>query len=119
MVAGAFYLPPQPKKNMKKKITINSKEYSMGSSIRAMLIWETINEKPFDLKLYGDILLYYYCLLMAGEPELDITFEEFLEALESDVTLAAQFATALASVDKAQSVFDKESKGRGKGKKKD
>ena len=49
---GGFYLPGS--KNMKKKITINKKKYALGGNHRAMMIWEAITGKAFDLKLLGN-----------------------------------------------------------------
>lgn len=104
---------------MKKKITINGKEYAMGGNHRAMMIWEAITGKSFDLKMLGDRLLYLYCLLLAANPEIDLTWDSFITALDEDPTVEAQFFAAVDVAEKAAAIFEAEGNKRQGDKKKD
>ena len=91
---------------MRKTVKIKGMEHAIGGQLRAMLIWEAVMDKPFELKLQGDILLFYYCLLVAGNPDLGIGFDEFIAAMEEDVSIITGFAAALAEAEKTQEIFD-------------
>lgn len=104
---------------MKKKITINKKKYALGGNHRAMMIWEAITGKAFDLKLLGDRLLYLYCLLLAADPEIDLTWDGFVTALDDDPTVEAQFLAAVNVAEKAAAIFEAEGNKREGDKKKD
>lgn len=76
-----------------------------------MLIWESAMGKPFELHLRGDVLLYYYALLLAGSENVPMSWDEFINALEEDPTIPAQFEVALQEGTKAAGIFhDEDSK---------
>lgn len=91
---------------MRKTIKIKGTEHAVGGQLRAMLIWEAVMDKPFELRLQGDILFYYYCLLAAGDPDFSMGFDEFVAAMEEDVSIVAQFAAAMTAAEKTQEIFD-------------
>ena len=90
----------------------------MGGSHRAMMIWEAITGKAFDLKLISDRLLYLYCLLLAADPEIDLTWDDFVTALDEDPTVEAQFLAAVGVAEKAAAIFEAEGNKRAGDKKK-
>ena len=81
----------------------------------------TINKSAvsFDLKLLGDRLLYLYCLLLAADPEIDLTWDGFVTALDDDPTVEAQFLAAVNVAEKAAAIFEAEGNKREGDKKKD
>lgn len=105
---------------MQKNIKISGKDYPIGGNHRAMLIWEAATDKPFALTLASDRLLYLYCLLMAGDDSLDLSFNDFINALDADPTIERQFLSALTAAEDVQKIFEANAKeDAGDGKKKD
>lgn len=113
MIAGAFNIRYFI---MKKTIKIKGKQHAIGGQLRAMMIWEEATGKPFELKMQSDYLLYFYCLLIAGDPDIDLGYLEFVDEMDADGSLMPQFVTAMSSAEKAQEIFGK---AEVKGKKKD
>ncbi len=98
---------------MKKTIKINGEEYTLGGKIRAMLMWEYIANKAFALEMTTDILLYYFCLLVAGG--YPGTWEAFLDALDADPTLMARMSESVKD-DNVAALLDNEEPESGKKK---
>ena len=71
-------------------IKIKNKEYNLKYSIRSMFIWEQITGKTFDLKQVIDFYIYYYAILMASNKDFEITFDEFIEECDADLTIVNQ-----------------------------
>lgn len=64
------------------KVKINDKEIELKHSLRSIIIFESISNKPFEITTMTDISLYFYCSIMASASDLDLTFEEFLSWLD-------------------------------------
>lgn len=64
------------------KVKINDKVIELKHSLRSIIIFESISNKPFGITTMTDISLYFYCSIMASESDLDLTFEEFLTWLD-------------------------------------
>lgn len=92
---------------MVKTIKIKGVEYPLGGQLRAMLIWESIKDVPFELRKTGDFIVYYYSLLLAGDANLSMSLKAFIEEMENDASIATQFAAALTMAEKVQKIFDK------------
>ena len=66
------------------KIKINGTEYEAKNNIKAMLVFEGLTEKPFELKTLTDVCQYEFCMLYANNKDFSMDFEDFLEALEDE-----------------------------------
>lgn len=64
------------------KVKINDKTIELKHSLRSIIIFESISNKPFNIVTMTDISLYFYCSIMASASDLDLTFEEFLSWLD-------------------------------------
>lgn len=76
------------------KIKINGKEYVIKYTIRAMFIWEQIMKKPFNPQTLLDNYTFFYSIILANNPNNPPTWDEFIDALDSDPQLV-QSITAL------------------------
>ena len=66
----------------KNTVTINGKEITMKPGTRAIIIAESIMEKPFELKYHKDVMAYIYASMMVGTPDLNLDFMDFLDAMD-------------------------------------
>jgi len=66
------------------KIKIKENEYEVKNNMKAMLVFEGMTEKPFELKTLTDICQYEFCMLYANNDGFSMDFNDFLEALEDE-----------------------------------
>ena len=97
-------------------ILINGKEYPIKYGIRAMLISEQITQKPFSLDNMNEQLVFLYACLLAADNELTMTYEEFLDAIDEDMSIIIRFGQYLAEQQKKESNILKDTKSKKKGK---
>ena len=97
-------------------ILINGKEYKIKYGIRAMLIAEQITQKPFSLENMNEQLVFLYSCLLAADNELTMTYEEFLDAVDEDMSIIIRFGEYLAEQQKKESNILKDTKSKKKGK---
>lgn len=68
-------------------VNIQGKEITLKPGTRAIIIAEEIMKKPFELKFHKDVLAYIYASMMAGTPNLDLDFDDFLDAMDDPQTM--------------------------------
>lgn len=72
-------------------ITIKEKEYKLKYTIRALFIYEQIRGKSFKFDgLYEEYILFF-CVLLANNPEFDMTFDEFITLCDDEPKLFQTF----------------------------
>ena len=89
-------------------ILINGKEYKIKYGIRAMLIAEQITQKPFSLDNMNEQLVFLYSCLLAANNELTMSYEEFLDAIDEDMSIIIRFGQYLAEQQKKEKNILKE-----------
>ena len=83
-------------------ILINGKEYPIKYGIRSMLIQEQITQKPFSLDNMNEQLVFLYSCLLAANNELTMSYEEFLDAVDEDMSIIIRFGQYLAEQQKKE-----------------
>ena len=83
-------------------ILINGKEYKIKYGIRSMLIAEQITQKPFSLDNMNEQLVFLYSCLLAADNELSMSYEEFLDAIDEDMSIIIRFGQYLAEQQKKE-----------------
>lgn len=73
------------------KIEIGGKEYAVDQNrkLKAMLIFEQLREKLFELKDLTDNVTYMFSIVLASNPGANIDFDDFILALENPDTMKA------------------------------
>ena len=95
-------------------ITINKKQYKVKYTIRALFIFEQITGKPFNISTLFDNYLFFYCLLLANNPDNVIEWEEFIDAIDSDKDLYQQLSKAVTEYQKQDNLLSGEDDGEEK-----
>lgn len=75
-------------------IKIKDKDYNLKYSIRALFLYERITGKSFETTSLENQFIFFYCLILSANPDMDLTFEDFIDAIDSgdlDVTQINQF----------------------------
>lgn len=87
---------------------IQGKEYKIKVTLRAMMIFEQITGKAFEVKNTMDEMLYFYSILLANNPDVNISFGIFLDELDENPELVKEFQEMLLNYSTKVSQFNKE-----------
>ena len=98
-------------------ILINGKEYPIKYGIRSMLIQEQITQKPFALDNMNEQLVFLYSCLLSADNELTLSYDEFLNEIDNDMSIIIRFGEYLAEQQKKEKniLKDKGTKKKKKG----
>ena len=86
-------------------MTIKGQDYKLKYTLRALFIYEQITGKAFELKTITDEYLFFYCGLMANNPDRSLTFEELIEAIDEDMGIMVEFQNFLKKELEKQQLF--------------
>lgn len=98
-------------------ITIKNKQYKVKYTIRALFIFEQITGKPFNISTLFDNYLFFYCLILANNPDNVLDFEDYIDALDSDKNLYQQLTKAVEEYQKQDNLLSGEDDSEGGQKK--
>lgn len=73
------------------KITINEKEYEVKYNLRAMLLFEQIANKAFEIKTMFDEYVLFYASILGANKECDLDFDVFIEWAEENPNALNEF----------------------------
>lgn len=65
-------------------ITLHGSDYTMKVGMKAIVVFEAITEKAFEIKTQTDILAYIYAAILAGTPGTKLGFDDMLDAFDDD-----------------------------------
>lgn len=91
-----------------KTIKINDKEYKVKYTIRALFYWEQITGKPFAINTLLDNYLFFYCMILANNPDDVLEWDQFLNAIDNDPTLFTQINSTVEDSQKKDELFNNE-----------
>ena len=86
-------------------MTIKDKEYKLKYTLRALFIYEQITGKVFRLQTITDEYLFLYCVLAANNPDMNLTFDDLIDAIDEDVNIMIQFQEFMKSELEKQNIF--------------
>lgn len=84
---------------------INNIEYKLKYTLRALFIYEQITGKAFKLETITDEYIFFYCILVANNPEMKLTFDELIEAIDEDMNIMLEFQDFLKREIEKQQLF--------------
>ena len=76
-------------------ITINGKQYKFKRTMRALFLFEELTGKPFEIKSLFDNYLFFYCVILANNPDNVLDFDEYIDALDNDPDIYTQLMELL------------------------
>lgn len=84
---------------------IKDKEYKLKYTLRALFIYEQITGKVFKLQTITDEYLFFYCVLAANNPDMNLTFDDLIDAIDEDPNIMIQFQDFMKSELEKQNIF--------------
>lgn len=88
-------------------IKINKQDYKIKQTIRALFLFEEISNKPFEIKTTLDNYLYFYCLLLANNPDF-MDWDAFVDSLDNDPNIIVEITNLLNQQQKIEKLLDTE-----------
>ena len=85
-------------------MTIKGQDYKLKYTLRALFIYEQTG-KAFELKTITDEYLFFYCILMANNPDSSLTFDELIDAIDEDMSIMLEFQNLLKKELEKQQLF--------------
>lgn len=67
---------------MKPVLNINGIKYDLSYNIRAIIIFERISGKPFEIRGMTDWVMLAYACLLSANTECDLPVNEFIDSIE-------------------------------------
>lgn len=86
-------------------MTIKDIEYKLKYTLRALFIYEQITGKVFRLQTITDEYLFFYCVLAANNPDMNLTFDDLIDAIDEDPNIMVQFQNFMKSELEKQNIF--------------
>ena len=77
---------------------INGKEIKFKYTFRALMIFEKIAGESFTGRGISEILIYFYSTIIASNPDITLTFDNFIDWLDENPNAINDFSNWLASV---------------------
>jgi len=90
------------------EITIQEKTYTIKYSIRSLFVFEQLTGKVFKLETLTDTYIFFYSMLLSGNTDCTLSFDEFIDECESQPDLLSDFQNYLTKVFSNQKQFVKE-----------
>lgn len=87
---------------------IKEQNIELKSKMRSLLIYEQIAGKPFAPNGFTDMMLYFYSVILANYPNIQLTFDELLDEVDNNPSLFSEFTGWIEEQAKRNAIFDVE-----------
>lgn len=84
---------------------IRNKEYKLKYTLRALFIFEQITGKVFKLETLTDEYIFFYSMLLANNPNMELSFDSLIDAIDEDINIMLQFQNYMKSEMEKQNYF--------------
>lgn len=91
-----------------KTVKINGKDFKVKYTIRALFIFEQITKKTFRIESLLDNYVFFYSILLANNPDVSLTWEEYCDALDENPKIFADISDIVVEEQKKQQLFEEE-----------
>lgn len=87
------------------EITIKDTAYKLKYTLRALFVFEQITGKAFKVETLTDEYIFLYSVLLANNPDVQLTFDELIAAEDEGSNIMVQFKAFLDKEVAKQSLF--------------
>ena len=84
------------------EITINDKLIKLKKTFRSVIAYEQATKTPFNPKTISETIMYFYCVIIASDTTLEITYDDFLNWLDDNPTAIKEFTEWLIKVNEIE-----------------
>lgn len=73
-------------------ITIKEKEITLKKTFRSIIAYESATNKVFNPISLSEIIMYLYCVIIASDTELELSYDEFIDWLDQNENILNEFS---------------------------
>ena len=66
------------------KVKIKGQEVQLKQTMRSMIFFEKIQGKAFDIVTISDVIIYFYCCILASKSDIDLDINDFFDWLDDN-----------------------------------
>lgn len=96
------------------EITIKEKTIKLKKTFRSLIAYESATGKAFNPTTVSDSIMYFYCVIIASDQTLEITYDEFLDWLDENPIALENFTQWLIAQNEVDSTLTKKKSDRTK-----
>ena len=89
-------------------IQIKDREVTLRYSFRSLILYENIQKKSFSPESTTDVLVYMFCVILGSDPEVELSFNEFLDMIDENPNLVVEFSSWLSEQISRQTMLSPE-----------
>ena len=89
------------------EITIKNKTITLKRTFRSLIAYESATGKAFNPKTVTESIMYFYCVIIASDMELELTYDEFMDWLDENPTALQEFTQWLIEQSEIESKLTK------------
>ena len=86
---------------------ILNQDFKPVFNLRGMFIFESITDRPFEIKNTMDIYIYFYSCLCANKENPSLEFDEFIDYCSEHPEVFEEFNTLLMEDNERKSIYSK------------
>ena len=87
------------------KLSIKNTDIELIYTFRALFIYEKLTGKTFNPQNTTDLMIFFYSLILAASPNIQLTFDELVDICDNNINLFLQFQSWLSSEFSKQGQF--------------
>lgn len=89
------------------EIKINDKTIQLKKSFRSLIAYESATGKPFSPKTVTDSIMYFYCVIISSDSDLELSFDTFMDWLDDNPMALQEFTEWIVEQNKVDSTLTK------------
>ena len=87
-------------------VKIGKKSYKVKYTLRALFIFERIAKHQFEITSLLDNYILLYSVLLANNPDMDMTWDDFIDLMDKDPSLFSKLNDAIEQDNQKNLVFN-------------
>ena len=89
-------------------INFKDKEIEIKQTLRSLVLYENITGATFHPSTLNDIVTLFYCVVITSAKDYSIEYDDFLDYLDENMEVFAEFSEWLQNLSKNQNQLKKE-----------
>ena len=80
------------------ELTIKERTITLKFGLRAMMAFERITKKSFEISDMQDIIVLFFCCVITSDKDIVLTWDEFVDYLDENQAVMADFSEWYTSI---------------------
>lgn len=72
-------------------VEIKNEKIELKQTMRSMMFFEKIQNKPFTIENISDVIIYFYCCIISSKKDIDLDINDFFDWLDLNQNVFVDF----------------------------